>query len=330
MTRRLTMISVLLASILAACRPEAADEFRNGVPRQDTVTMKVPGRAAGQALTVEEQQQALKGQTADFYSLTRLVTGVVNGGAFFVGVLVREVVRHPPTTLTDTQATWGPWTEPLDPIAWKVTINKVGEHQFQYKFDGKPKNGPDSGFVTILAGAHTAAIDGSGQAIEGFGHGSFTLDWDARATLPLPNPKEVGTANYTYARMGGNETTEINAQFKQVLDDETKQRVDVDYHFAQQPGADGMMDFVHSAPAGKDKPAGKWAVKSRWKNSGAGRSDIKAANADMPAAFNASECWNEGFASTFLQASWAPGFGYGSEATDCAFPAASYSKFAVN
>jgi hypothetical protein len=310
----------------AACRPlDKADEFRNGVPREETVKMVVPA-AAGARLEVESQAQALKGDTAEFYRLTRGVTLVVNGGAFFVGALVKAVVNHPPTSLTDDTAVWGPWSDALDPIEWKVTVKRVGDQQYDYRFEGRAKN-TQNPYVVVLSGVHSAAVDAQGDPLEGFGAGTFVLDWDARNTLPMPG-KDIGKAEYRYARQSLTTTVEIDAKFRGVKDDERPgARIDVDYMYRKAPGGAGSMEFSYLLPAAMAQKGARWAVKSRWQQTGAGRSDVRASGGDLPPSttVTANECWDQSFASQFLRASWAPSVGWGNESTDCVFAAADYS-----
>src|SRR4051812_12842046 len=109
MTRHNLLLGSALASLslAAAChRPgEEAEEFRRGVPTQETVTATVPGQT-GQALTVEGAI-ALRRPTAESYKLTYGVTGLINGGALFVGTLVRAVLCFPATTIQGDTAIWG-------------------------------------------------------------------------------------------------------------------------------------------------------------------------------------------------------------------------------
>jgi hypothetical protein len=316
-----------LALLAPACRhaTEEADEFRAGVPTQEMVTATVPGHEGGQALTVERESQALRGSTSQSYQLTYGVTHVINGGAVFVGGLVRAVLRFKPTSLSGDTAVWGPWTGDLEPVTWRLTVTRIAEHEFKYSFDGQPRGMASAPFVTVLSGSHTAAVDAQGDLLEGFGTGSFTLDWDARATLPAANPREVGRAAYTYARMPGSMTS-IDAMFTQVLDDATGKRVDVAYAYTHQPAGGGTMDFVDAAAAQHGMPGGRWAVRSRWTSGGAGRTDARATVDTLTGALTASECWDASFASTFLLHSWEPNAGYGTESTDCAFTPAEYSK----
>jgi hypothetical protein len=325
-------------SLVGGCRrlEDEVEEYRNGIPREETVKMTAPGATDGKALTIETHQQAAKqGETADFLKLTRAVVVVVNGSGAVVLGLVKLVVSFPPTTVGADSATWGPWPDNNEPVVWKVTVTKVGDHKYGYKFEGRDKAKPEGPFVTVLSGTHTASVDGSGQPIEGYGSGDFTLDFDARNTLPMRerNPlfkdPDVGKAMYRYARLSTTSTVEVDAQFRQVKDDNRPgQRVDIDYQYRQAPGGGGSMDFVSASPQTMMMAGGVSAVKTRWTKDGAGRSDIRAKGGDIPGGVQAtvSECWNGSYAAQFLRISWAPILGYGVEATDCVFPTAEYSN----
>jgi hypothetical protein len=316
-----------LAAPLSACRPplEKADEFRRGVPTAETVKVSVPGDSnAGQALTVETHQQALRGFVADYAKLTWAVTTVINGGGLFIGTLVRVIIAFPPTSITGDTAVWGPWAGDREAITWKMTVDKVGEHQFQYRLQGQLKGNTSAPWETILAGTHTAALDDQGDPMEGFGNGSFTLDWDARAKLPDAKPNEVGKAHYTYSRVPG-DTATVDAQFMQVRDNDTGKLVDVDYGFTRAPGGGGTMEFTHNATAQLGMPAGRYSVRSRWERGGAGRSDARAMEAGGQLV-TVSECWNTSFLSMYLKLSAVGFIGYGDEAMDCTFPTAEWSK----
>ena len=160
----------------------------------------------------------------------------------------------------------------------------------------------------MLSGVHTAAVDAAGLPIEGFGSGNFLLDWDARNTLPaqprdpLDNQPDVGKAAYSYARLSASADVSVDAQFRQVKDnDHPGQRVDADYKYRQTPGAGGSMEFVHAAPQNMTSKGATWAVKSRWTRTGAGRSDVKARGGDIPAGTEATanECWDGNYASRY-------------------------------
>ena len=331
MTRTIAslLVSFAAAASIMGCVPAGegeVDQFRNGVPRADTVTMRLPGGASsGQALTVESQSQALLGETAEWYQTTRNVTVGVNGGALAVGALVNLILKYPPTSLVPDEAVWGPWEDPLDPVAWKVTITRVAPHMYQYKFDGRPRTDPTAAFVTVLSGTHSPALNQSGREIERFGSGSFTLDWDARATLPQPPDDNVGSVDYTYEHASAADTVSINAQFHQVKDDKQPgNRIDANYAFAQEPRGPGSMDFVFISPATATQEGGRGVVRSRWLFSGAGRSDVQIkTSAGIPFA-SLSECWDQNYTSVYKQDSWPGGDSWGAEAS-CAFLTVEYS-----
>jgi hypothetical protein len=325
MTRIVACSTLILA---AACNPldKGGSEFAAGVPRQETISMTVPGGSV-KALTVEGSTRALEGQTAEWYRTTRAVSAVVNGGALAVGALVRLVTDYPATTVTLNSAVWGPWQGPLDPVEWMVTITRVAPHQYQYKFEGRDKHQPTAPFVTVLSGVHTAGLDARGLEMEGFGAGSFTLDWDARATLPGPD-NNVGSASYTYSHVAPGTVVNITAQFRQVKDDERPgKRVDADYAFVQNPGAEGSMDFVFNVPADATSAGGVAKVKSRWLWSGAGRSDVTMTPTDLTLVYQVSECWDEHYASTYksVPLSTSAADNWGNPAT-CVFATAEFSS----
>ena len=290
--------------------------------------MSVPGSSA-KALTVEGSSRALEGQTAEWYRITRVVSGTVNAGAIAVGALVRLVTNYPATSVGIDTAVWGPWQGPLDPVEWKVTITRIALHQYSYAFEGRDKHQPTAAFVTVLSGVHSPGLDEQGKELEGFGTGSFTLDWDARATLPEPD-SNVGKANYVYDHKGPGQVITITAQFRQVKDDDHPGNlVDADYAFVQNPQAEGSMDFVFTIPANPADATSVGAlarVHSRWQWSGAGRADVTATTLDNAQTYSLSECWDINYASTYksVPISLDPADNYGSEAT-CAFTTAVYS-----
>jgi hypothetical protein len=320
--------SLLLLLGFSACHPlgRAGSEFATGVPRQETVAMSVPGSEV-KALTVEPDSRALEGQTAEWYAITRAVSATVNGGALAVGALVRLITDYPATTVTLDSAIWGPWQGPLDPVEWKVTITRVGLHQYSYKFEGRDKHAPTAPFVTVLSGVHSPGVDAQGMEMEGFGAGSFTLDWNARATLPGPDGN-VGTAHYVYDHMAPGLVVNVTAQFRQVRDDKQPGKlVDVDYAFVQNPQATGSMDFLYNVPANATSAGGLGKVRSRWQWSGAGRSDVALTTTDSALTYTLSECWDIHYLSIYksVPLSSSATDNYGSEAS-CAFPTAETSS----
>lgn len=326
MKRILAVTSVLL---LAGCGlNQKGEEFRKGFPKANDVKVNVP--AKGQALSgTAQRQDGLIGETATFYQFTRGITVVCNTATAFVLGLVKAISDNPATSVTGNVAVWGPHTDALSPNTYKFTVTKNADHDYSYVLEGKGKSEADTDFKVILSGSHKVAVDGAGMEMEGFGNGTFMLDWDKSKLLPEHGP-EVGTATFTYSRLDAAANTKIDIDFHQVKDNDTGKLVNAAYKYDSTPAAGGTFEFqmakdLDNGAVGKTAIE-NMAIKSRWLQTGAGRSDVKATGGDLNVAANASECWDLNFNSQYLGASWAPTFGWGTEAAGCtAFSAAAYS-----
>lgn len=322
--------SLLCASLLlVGCgRMDREEEFRSVLPTKEMVEVKTPA-AQGQALEVEAE--STQGGRSDMYTLTRFATVVVNGGTLAVLGLVDGVTKHRPTTVTEDTAVWGPHTEALAPNTWKLTVKKTGENTYSYTVSAKAKEAADSAFVDVISGSHTASVNEADEPMKGFGQGEFTIDWDKAQTLP-EHDNNIGKLTVKYSRLDAQSVITVDAAFRQVRDDkDASKRVDLDYRYAATPGQGGQFDFKKTEDFHKVSGSTKQenlTIKSRWLETGAGRSDVKMTGGDLPSGFDAkaSECWDTTFASRFLWANYAnPEVIYGTEATDCAFTTATYS-----
>ncbi len=317
--------------LLAACgQVDDGESFRDGLPSKETVEVKAPARA-GQGLTAAVDAFA-KNDPSQAYAWTRGATLVVNGGTVAVLTLIEEITEHAPTTVEDKKAVWGPHTGALSPNTWRLTVNQTGEHSYSYVLEARAKSAPDTDFKAILSGTHTVAVDGGGARKRNFGSGSFSLDWDAAQTLP-EHDNNVGRVEVRYSRPDATSVVTVDADFRQVRDAEKPTtRVDADYRFKATPGAGGEFDFA--VDKNLDNVPTRTAIehltiKSRWKQDGAGRSDIQATGGDLGTTkAQVNECWDSNFTSQVLRVSYASSANYGTEATECAFPAAVYSTLA--
>jgi hypothetical protein len=349
--RKLLTFALVSAPLFGACQAKedaatpgtpggqaSADEYRYATPRAEAVTVVLPGsNGDGKGLTVESHSQALavEGQTAEFYQITRFASTVFNGGAVAVLGLVKLIVSLPPTTLGANQAVWGPGSDALDPVLWRMTVTRMGDHVYAYALEGRDKNAPSAPFIAVLSGMHTPALDSAGHPVEGFGAGSFVLDFDGRNLLPMPpknakgENKDIGQARYThYERLMGSGAVSIDASFVKVRDDQTGNLVDVGYSYRATPGNGGSMEFLHAAPAAMMDAGGLLKIKSRWLETGAGRSDVTGEGGTLQPGvqIKLSECWDMTFASRYRRIVDLPAFGWGVEASNCVFTSAEYSS----
>ncbi|MES1204530.1 MAG: hypothetical protein ABUS79_01210 [Pseudomonadota bacterium] len=303
-------VSLALSLALGACAPkDDADEFREGVPLREDVTIVVPGASTQQsALTtsgggVAEIKSALLGERADLYKLTRDITFMVNGGTAAVLTLVKTITEYPPSSVGMDVAVWGPHTNPLSPNTWRLTVNRLGPGQFQYTLEAKPKTANDTAYLTILAGHHNVANPGThrrGHNLPAFGSGDFDVDWDAAQMLP-EHDDNVGKAHFVYSRPSATSDVSIDVTFTQVMDDETGMLIDAQYGYVETPGAGGSFQFTLTKNAIVTTAALETlTVRSRWQETGAGRSDVKFGGGDLGATqATASECWDTNFLSVY-------------------------------
>lgn len=318
------LLVATLAVLFVACGPlPDADEFRNASPSRQGIDIKVPA-GNGQALSAEgeygTQAQALLGERAPWYTLTRSITVMVNGGTAWVLNLCEEIVKFDPTTLEEDRAIWGPHTDPLSPNTMKFTVTRADEG-YDYALEAKPKDADDSAYVKLIFGHHVPG------ATDKEGHGTFTVDWDAAQTLPEKG-EDVGKADFAYERNADLDVT-IGVAFKQVRDDETGQLVDADYAFSQINGGQGSFEFVVRKDM-TDLPNNtaaleRFAVKSRWMNDGAGRCDVKVNGGDLTTDITLSECWGSSFLETYYADSLGLTATQGEESA-CVFAGAEYTE----
>jgi hypothetical protein len=325
------MIGVMALG-LGGCRLIDGKDFEGSTPTAETVALNVPGggtAASNDGVT----QSALLGDEADSYRLTRVVTWAVNGGTGAVLLLVRTIVSFPPSDRDGDTAVWGPHSEPLAKNAWRLTVKRLARHQFQWVLDGKPKAAGDDAFVTILSGTHSRAVDANDRRIPHFGSGTFTIDWETARTLPEHDDNR-GVAKFTYSRLPGAAET-IDVDFNGVEDDTTKEIFNAVYRYSATSGSGGSLrygEIKDSLPEpGNTGTAKETAtLHSRWMESGAGRADYRVMGDDVTAALggpgSASECWDTGFASVYLDNNYNDATKKWGVETNCVFPTADFSS----
>jgi hypothetical protein len=334
MKRSPVVFSVTAMLALGGCRL-VDDDWGGSTPTADNVALAVPA-STGSALTASDgtKRSALLGQQADSYTLTRAVTGIVNGATGVVLLLVKTIVSYPPTSVHGETAVWGPHSEPLDKNAWRLTVTRVEKHVFSWALDGKPKFADDSAFVTILSGMHTRAVDGHGRPIENYGSGTFVVDWDMAQTLP-DHDNAVGVATFTYSRVSPAAVTTIDVDFKGIKDDPPATELyNALYRYTATPGAGGELKYAakrddYPDPHPSNSALEDFTIHSRWQETGTGRTDYELTGGDVATApgimapVTVSECWDVSFLSTYRNLSYDPTMSWGDEAT-CSFPTAAF------
>jgi hypothetical protein len=291
-------------------------EFRGGVPSASQVRMDVPASAQKALAAAGTRRDGLETVTAEYYETTRAVTTTVNGATVAVLTLIEKIVNHPATSVKDNVAVWGPHTEALSPNTWRLTVTRRAPNDHSYVLEAKAKSEADSAFRVILSGDHTE----TGPTL---GSGQFLLDFDAAQALP-EHDENVGKAQVTYAKLSEGASAQVDADFKRVREDDSKQLVDAKYHYKQE-STGGSFEFELRKDFVKGASIEVGAIRSRWLNSGAGRADVRASGGDLSSPATLSECWDTSFARRFLEVSFDPSKNEGSVSL-CVFPEAEFAK----
>lgn len=315
------LLAAAVAVLTFGCElPATVDDFRQAVPKADTVKMTVP-ESKGAPLVSGVSRQGLEGETADTYKLTRGITVFVNGAGAIVLGLVKTITDYQPTTIDETHAVWGPYTEALSPNTWRLTVTKNAQDSYSYVLEAKAKTDDDTKFIAVLSGNHLS----TGKNL---GHGDFLLDMDAAQKLP-EHSQDVGTAQYTYSHDTAAADVKVDATFTHVRDGETGQLISAAYKYVSTATNGGSFEFSLSKDFYGAAAKENAVIKSRWQQTGAGRSDLKVSGGDLGATEGtASECWDSSFSSRYLTNSFDPTKNYGAPSA-CAFATADYSQLRI-
>jgi hypothetical protein len=336
--KRLTSVCALVgltvtALAAAGCR-KADDEFQGAVPTREAVVLHLPGAPddGGAAASASgATTSTLLGQQAGLYTVTRDATVLVNGGTWAMLTLVKTIVDYPATSVEADSAVWGPYTDPLSPNTWRLTVTRLAPHEFHWLFEGRAKTGTDADFVNIVSGTHTAAVDAQGVALEGFGSGDFLIDWDASATLP-EHDTNVGKASFTYSRLTSDAVVTVDVGFTGIKDQKTGEIFNAAYQYTATPGQGGQLQYAadqdnYPDPGNTGSAKEHATLRSRWQQDGTGRSDLEDSGGDLGTVVgHASECWDSNFQSVYLTEDYDTMAGWGAATSCTAFPTADYSS----
>jgi hypothetical protein len=329
LTSTCALVGLLTVFAGAGCRKPDDDAFRAGVPTREAVSLHVAGAPTDGSNGATTG--ALLGEKAGTYEVTRLVTAVVNGGTWAVLTLVKTVVSFPATSVSKDAAVWGPYHDALSLNTWRLTVTRVQPHVFNWVFEGKDKSLGDDAFLAIISGTHTAAVDAMDDPIEGFGNGTFTIDWDKAAMLP-EHDKNVGVAAFMYSRLTTDAMVTVDVDFTGIKDDKTGEIFNAKYRYASTPGQGGELRYGEDkdnvpgpGPTGTAKE--HFTIESRWTEDGVGRCDLEDAGGDLGTTVaHGSECWDNRFDSVYRYMEYPDPVGnWGAESACMAFPTAEYA-----
>jgi hypothetical protein len=316
----------LAATGFSGCSLQKADEteFEEALPEVGSVNIDGPDGARADARTAAGMSGTLDaGDASDpafWYTFTRDLRDGVNVVTAVVLVSVWAVVHTEPSEIDEDHAVWGPYEgDALDPARYRLTVTRIGEHHFRYVLAGQKKSGGE--YLNVLDG------DGYSRKSDLHGDGQFVLDLgnakvldpsrhqndSGQVTIVHELPEDIGrrrdalprTITATLAPEG-----EASVTITSIAHEDHTGEVDVSAHVD--------IDDTHLT-ALEDV-----SVVSRWKATGAGRSDIGIAGGDLPAAgftsVTAVECWGTDFSRVYY--SDTAGNPTEGNASECVFEAA--------
>lgn len=320
-------VLVAVAAFSQGCvlKPEDdASRFQEVIPQADHVKVAGPedaqkGGSASQSIQADEPWA--NGPWAKYYGFTRHVRKNVNQVAGIVLGSVWIIVHTKPTSVDEKEATWGPWTDSLEPVTYQFRVTEVGEHEYEYRLEGRPKNAQGE-FKTVLLGK------GWGKGHASHGDGNFTIDLDVAHELdPFTNDGESGKVKITHD-LPPNITSDLFSQPRTITAEVTPSASDAWFTVTSKSEADGTgtlkVDAYADADDSQTTKNEDIVILSQWNASGAGRADITLTGGDLPASIekvSAVECWGSDFFRVYYEDS----VGYEEkegEASACAYASA--------
>lgn len=297
---RTSFACLVIAAVVTGCAIETSDttdeqqqDLKRALPSAEDITIAVPGASARElsADGTGQAQQALVGETAQLYQVTRDISTGVNGAAYLWLSIVEDITSHPPTSVDNGVATWGPHTPALSLLTFAFVLTQDSDGIYHYALEAKVKNQPDESYLPLLAGATTP-----GQALPD--HGWLMIDFDNARTLD-PTTPEAGSVTFYYADVGTQ--LRLDVAFEGFVNEDAEGPHDALYHYREY--ADHSGDFAFLAQSDIDENGSAletWNIRTRWLSGGSGRSDVNIVGGDLGATVvSASECWNEMFQRTY-------------------------------
>jgi hypothetical protein len=281
-----------------ALRPDDAERFREAVPVQEEVALRVPGGAnatggtKSSSLRIQTEPGAGGGAVttnARYYQMTRDLTGAVDFGTAIILGGVWAIVHTAPTTIEAKKAVWGPGSgNALEPAIWRFTVSEVGDAEYDYVLEGQPKTG--GAWLAVLNG------HGFGKSRPEHKQGWFKFDNDNYKKLEPTRGRDEGSTKVTYDLRKLPAT--IDVEMRPATD---KGWVDVKVTHDNAGAGSVEIDGQGDIEALKNTKLEDIHLLSRWSSNGSGRADVTMKNGDLPFTVDASECWSTSFARVFYK-----------------------------
>jgi hypothetical protein len=277
------LIALPLVAAVACSGGTFKDQARYAMPSNQAVTMSNPTSPTPASGTALVSSASVAGQPSDFAKMTASVAVTFNvPTAFFLGLLVHVVEDSEPTSCDANSCTWGPGSEPLNPISYKLVVARNADGMsFDWTLSGAVK--PGTNFVVFASGNATPGPQrhhGSGKFQIDFEQAALLDVWGNPSTRPtgqlqVNSYSNVGPAQLDVKYTGARDTTHVG-QFNNVV-----------YSYSNDTSGGGDLKFAVHNTTSQDR----FSVHSRWKNDGRGRADASLVPG-AGASVSLSECWS--------------------------------------
>lgn len=268
-----TSCLLLLLALTTGC----GDAFSNAVFDTDQAFLDAVPRARDLRLTgplAEDGviRQALIGQTAELYAVTRSTTLQVDRAVFHQLREVERLVAEPPTERGEDRRVWGPFRHPLDDFETRFVMTRA-DGAFEYAYQTRPASGGGD-FEVAIDGRFDPERSrvGAGQLTFHLGAGAFTV------TYVL---EEDGSVDMELAA--------------RALDGDGDTGYDANYAYRRDAGGTGDFEMAVRGANGDT-----FELRTRWTAAGPGRADVR--GGDGVRTHMVSECWDAVFARTWYDA----------------------------
>jgi hypothetical protein len=276
--KKALIVPLVLAT---ACGGSAAfkDQAREAMPDKSSVAMTSPA-GTNTALKSAPSTGLTAAATSNdfFFGLTVGVAATFNVPVAVFLDIVANVTQSEPTSCTATSCTWGPGSSALDFNNYELTVSRDADGiSFDWALSGQPKSRPGASFVQIASGV--AKPSGTPH----HGSGSFSIDFDAAATLDGPHNATGKLQVTSYDNVG---PAQLSVTYLGATDGTVTTQLDnIGYTFAENAQGGGDLQFAIHNTTTQDK----FSVHSRWKNDGSGRADLQGVGNSLTV--QDSDCW---------------------------------------
>lgn len=313
---RVGAAALLAASLFSSgCmleKQDDGDEYREAVPLREAVTVAGPeaddaGHTDAKSISGSRRPQADaplgRANYAKYYAFTRAVRGGVNGVTAAVLGSVWTIVHLQPSAIVDGEATWGPYTDALEPVTYRFRVTRIAEGEYDYVLEGRPKTSKSDGDYRAVLSGH-----GYGKRHDQHGQGQFVVDLSAARELdPIGHRDESGTVRIVHdlprdIDAGGKglpRTITADVVPDPALNPES-------FSVTSQAELDGTgslrVDAKTDIDDSKTTALEDVGIDSRFRADGAGRADIVISGGDIPSdpgRVSAVECWGADFARSY-------------------------------